>query len=59
MTQPSRHDPIDCLDRLASCVDCHWVGRSGELIAGDKLRCPKCRSDSVGYHIADRSETIQ
>lgn len=49
----------DCLDRDVRCDACGWTGRLGEVIAGDKLRCPKCRSDQVGYLVPDTPATVQ
>ena len=48
----------DCLDRTMNC-ECGWTGRLGEVIAADKLRCPKCRSVAVGYLTPDTASTVQ
>lgn len=37
----------DVLKALWACCTCSWKGAMGELTAGDKLRCPKCKSDDV------------
>lgn len=49
----------DCLDRTITCATCSWAGRLGKLIAGDKLRCPRCRSDQIGYLTPNASEALQ
>ena len=49
----------DVLERLIVCEECGWHGSAGEMIASDRLRCPRCKSDKVGYHIAERSEKLQ
>jgi predicted Zn-ribbon and HTH transcriptional regulator len=35
---------MDSLNNPACCLDCYWKGRTGEMIASDTLRCPKCKS---------------
>jgi len=47
------------LHRDVACDACSWVGINGELIARDKLRCPKCDSDKIRYFIADAPERLQ
>ena len=32
---------------ITRCPTCNWIGRMGELIAKDVLRCPKCNSADV------------
>jgi predicted Zn-ribbon and HTH transcriptional regulator len=47
------------LHRLVTCVQCTWSGRSGELIARDKIRCPKCDSPNIQYIMADPPKKVQ
>lgn len=47
------------LRRSMYCDNCDWIGISGELIARDKLRCPKCDSERVKYLVADAPQTVQ
>jgi predicted Zn-ribbon and HTH transcriptional regulator len=38
-------DIVERPDRMESpvaCDSCGWIGKYGEVIARDKLRCPKC-----------------
>lgn len=37
----------DVLKTLWACCSCYWKGGMGELTAGDKVRCPRCKSDDV------------
>ena len=41
----------DPLDEQWCCLTCYWKGRSGELMAKDALRCPRCDSNNI--HPAD------
>jgi predicted Zn-ribbon and HTH transcriptional regulator len=49
----------DVMERSMRCDDCSWNGKLGEIIAADKLRCPKCRSERVGYSVPDTPATVQ
>ena len=43
-------DPNDPLDCNSWCKSCHWIGTSGQLIAGGRtagLRCPECDSENI------------
>lgn len=42
---------VNHLDRKWCCLDCSSTFRIGEMIAGDTLRCPHCRSANA--HPAD------
>lgn len=46
------------MKRPVSCP-CGWVGRMGELIARDVLRCPKCDGSDIRYFIADAPGRLQ
>jgi Zn finger protein HypA/HybF involved in hydrogenase expression len=59
MTERTAYDDNQHLKRSMYCDDCPWVGISGELIARDKLRCPKCDSANVKYLVADSPERLQ
>lgn len=39
--------------------DCKWVGVNGELVAKDKLRCPKCGSSQIRYLVAETPASVQ
>ena len=44
------------LERLVSCRNCDWAGRTGHLIASGwspDLLCPTCSSGRIKYVIAD------
>lgn len=41
----------DPLDERWACLVCFWLGRFGELMAKDVLRCPRCNSGNI--HPAD------
>ena len=48
----------DHFDRPVSCDDCAWIGSYREVIAKDKLRCPKC--DGTVHAVKhDPHETLQ
>lgn len=51
-------EEIDPLDRMAACDSCGWVGRYGETIAKDVLRCPECDC-TVHVVIHKQHETVQ
>ncbi len=52
-------DGNEHLRRSIYCNDCPWIGISGDLIARDKLRCPKCDSDRVTYLVAGAPKQLQ
>ena len=48
------------LKRAVICEGCAWAGISGELIAKDKLRCPRCDGDQIHYvGIAEQPAAVQ
>lgn len=47
------------LERSMYCDDCSWVGKSGELIVRDVLRCPKCDSRNIKYLVSESPPSIQ
>lgn len=47
------------LSRDVACKACPWTGKNGDLIARDRLRCPKCDSDQIRYFIAEAPEQVQ
>jgi len=58
MTEQKEDSAQTHLERMVICV-CGWIGRAGDLIAKDKLRCPRCDSDKVSYQIAEPPERYQ
>jgi hypothetical protein len=54
MIDENRH-----LKRACGCVDCQWIGINGQLIAKDKLRCPRCGSDYIIYYTSAAPKSLQ
>jgi RNase P subunit RPR2 len=48
----------DPMESPVACDSCGWIGKYGEVIARDKLRCPKC-DDTVHVVKHDPHGTVQ
>lgn len=55
----NRGTKFTLVDVRSYCEGCPWNGMNGELIAQDKLRCPKCGSEHVKYLVADAPRSVQ